>query len=168
MKNDDSLRRPDGALVFSQRDFILGEMGALSAGVLLCAALYPLLSANGLMTSGILSASFLLCVAFTHFMTGMLLTNRSVRRSVEVISALHGGLDTKAKLFLRREAVVVKGYSSTAGLLKAVNEDGLALPDDKTYQDLLREIAQLEKKRLYYWVALPLILLLPTVFFLAV
>ena len=41
------------------------------------------------------------------------------------------------------------------------------LPGNETYEALLAEAALLEKNRLYYWVALPLILLLPTALFLA-
>ena len=129
--------------------------------------LFPLLNANGLLTSGLMSASFLLCVAFMHFVVGVVITNRAVKRMVEIISQLHGGLTAKAKLHMRREAALVKGYSTTAGLLKCVKEDGLDLPGNETYEALLAEAALLEKNRLYYWVALPLILLLPTALFLA-
>ena len=90
--------------------------------------LFPLLNANGLLTSGLMSASFLLCVAFMHFVVGVVITNRAVKRMVEIISQLHGGLTAKAKLHMRREAALVKGYSTTSGLLKCVKEDGLDLP----------------------------------------
>lgn len=166
MKNEFSPRRADGSLIYAKRDFFRAEAAALIGSIALYLVLFPLLNANGLLTNGLMSASFLLCVAFMHFVVGVVITNRAVKRMVEIISQLHGGLTAKAKLHMRREAALVKGYSTTAGLLKCVKEDGLDLPGNETYEALLAEAALLEKNRLYYWVALPLILL-PTALFLA-
>lgn len=166
-KKTADLRRPNGTLIYAKSDFFRAEAAALIGAAALYLILFPLLNANGLMTSGLMSGSFLLCVAFLHFVVGVIITNRAVKRSVEIISQLHGGLETKAKLHMRREAALVKGYCTTAGLLKCVKEDHLDLPGNETYDALLEEMALLEKNRLYYWVALPLILLLPTAFFLA-
>ncbi len=162
-----SLRRKDGSLIYTKGDFIRAEAAALIGALALYLVLFPLLNANGLMNGGLMSATFLLCVAFMHFAVGVVVTNRAVKRSVEIISQLHGGLDMKARRHMRREAALVKGYSTTSGLLKCVKEDHLDLPGNETYEALLAETALLEKNRLYYWVALPLILLLPTAFFLA-
>lgn len=167
MKNEFSPRRADGSLIYAKRDFFRAEAAALIGSIALYLVLFPLLNANGLLTNGLMSASFLLCVAFMHFVVGVVITNRAVKRMVEIISQLHGGLTAKAKLHMRREAALVKGYSTTAGLLKCVKEDGLDLPGNEIYESLLAEAALLEKNRLYYWVALPLILLLPTALFLA-
>ena len=145
MKNEFSPRRADGSLIYAKRDFFRAEAAALIGSIALYLVLFPLLNANGLLTSGLMSASFLLCVSFMHFVVGVVITNRAVKRMVEIISQLHGGLTAKAKLHMRREAALVKGYSTTAGLLKCVKEDGLDLPGNETYEALLAEAALFER-----------------------
>lgn len=158
--------RKDGTLLYSKNDFFKCEACALIGGCAFAALLFPLTSAMGLMTERILSACFLLGIAFAHWITGLIFTNNRVRRAAGILEQIIP-LDHTAKIQLLRGALAFKGCFSGSKLMDAIRKAGYDAPEDMGVARVMFELAQLERARLLYWLGLPFILLLPITFFLA-
>lgn len=171
MTNETVLReiiRKDGSILYSKNDFFRCEAIAMVSACLFLVVLFPLVSARGALTGNVMSACFLMCVAFCHWVSGLILTNKKVRRAVDILAMLvPGGMERPQKMELLRAALAFKGSFSGTKLMKAIREQGYDDPEDMGRARLMFELAQLEKARLLYWLGLPFILLLPITFFLA-
>lgn len=161
-----SLIRKDGTLLYSKNDFLKCEACALIGGCVFAIAVFPLTSAMGLMTNRILSACFLMGIAFAHWITGLIYTNNRVRRAADILEKIIS-LDHAAKIQLLRGALAFKGCFSGSKLMTAIRNAGYEDPEDMGVARVMYELAQLERTRLLYWLGLPFILLLPISFFLA-
>ena len=170
--NNETLRRltrKDGSLLYSQNDFFRCEACAILGACLFLVVLCPLLAASGMLTDRILSAAFLLCMAFCHWVAGLIFTNKKVRRAADILAELlPGGLERPQKMELLRAALAYKGSFSGTKLMEAIRQQGYDAPDDPARAQLMAELARLERARFLYWLGLPLILLLPVTFFLTV
>ena len=95
-----------------------------------------------------------------------MMTNRKVRRAVDVLAGLYPELDRSRKMELLRAALACKGCFSGSKLLEAFAKLEPELHSREASAPVLEELRKLEKDRLYFWLALPLILLVPAAVYL--